>query len=80
MMNTMNNELITRKNYRSSGLIGEKESRESARLFARIERAASGRRSVRRSIKIRVMCPRLRENTVMPAAANRARLRRGCKM
>lgn len=33
-----------------------------------------------RGITIRVMCPRLRENTVMPAAVNGARLRRGCKM
>lgn len=33
-----------------------------------------------RGITIRVMCPRLRENIVMPAAVNGARLRRGCKM
>lgn len=61
---------------RCGGLIREKESREPRALFAHRARRVGGR-SVRRSIKIRVMCPRLRENTVMLAAANRARLRRG---
>lgn len=65
------------KNYEMRSEL-EKKNRQGV-LYSYTIRARWGL-SVRRSIKIRVMCPRLRENTVMPAAVDRARLRRGCKM